>query len=396
MKIEKNAWLLMFSDFIYSLTGIFVNTFLVAYLLKVTNENITTIATYYITLYIIKTIGCFFVEKLIKKIPSKTKSIMALGIILRALFILLIVILSNKIVNNYIWVAIMYSLSEVFYWCSHELIYIDVTTNNNRKNYMTVKQILSQVINIISPIILGASIELYSFSKIAIYVFGLSVIQIFLILFVKYNGNKQNNSIKYNYQEFLKYIKKHNLTKIKNYDISSIAYGIIESSISTLIVIITIMTFKTSLKLGMLTTIFAFFSMLSLLIYNRVYNKKYSKPILFIYSGIVIMGVFGLLINISKLSLIIYNFCYAITFCVFYVVYNTHKGDLVKECKIEKYKEEYISHTTLSIGIGRIIGYLLMLLASFTKDILYFKILLLIVTLFAPIYCYYMVKSINE
>lgn len=69
------------------------------------------------------------------------------------------------------------------------------------------------------------------------------------------------------------------------------------------------------------------------------------------------------------------------------------KGNIVRECKLEKYREEYIGYTSISIGTGRIIGYLLMLILSFTSNIIIFKILLAVVTLFAPIYCYLISKT---
>ena len=374
-KIGKNAKLLIASDLIYTLTSVFIETFLVAYFLKVTNENITTISIYYILIYTLLSLGNILMGKVIKKIPTKIKHIMSLGIVVRALFILFIVILSDKIATHYISIAIIYAFSEILYWCAHELIYIEVTNNNNRKQYMSIKKILGKIINIISPIILGTSIELYSFTKIAIYVFILSVIQIVITLFIKANVKED---------------------KKEKYNLSGISYGIIESSISTLIIIITIMTFKTSLNLGILTTIFSICSMLSLTLYNKFYNKYNAKYILSLCSIIVVVGVVGLLININKTTLIIYNFCYTITFCIFDAVYNTRKGDLVKECGIEKYREEYIGYTSISIGFGRIIGYILMLIVSFTTDIIYFKILLAIVTLFAPIYCRLIIISLKD
>lgn len=394
-KIGKNAKLLIASDLIYSLTAVFIETFLVAYLLNITNENITTISIYYITIYSLLSLGNILIGKVIKKYPSKNKQILSLGIVSRALFILFIVILSEKIAANFILIAIIYAFSETLYWCAHELIYIDVTNNNNRKKYMSIKKISSKILNIISPIILGTSIGLYSFTKIAIYIFMLSVIQILITLFIKTETKKDKNE-KYDLKKFIKNIKDNNLKKIKKYGLSGIAYGIVESSISTLIIIITIMTFKTSLNLGILTTIFSICSMLSLMLYNKFYNKNNAKFILILCSIIVVLGVVGLLINISKTSLVIYNFCYVITFCIFDVVYNTRKGDLVKECKIEKYREEYIGYTSISIGSGRIIGYILMLIVSFTNNIIYFKILLAIVTLFAPIYCYLIIKSLRD
>ena len=269
--------------------------------------------------------------KIIKGSPTKSKHIMSLGIFVRALFILLIVLLSDKIATCYIVIAIIYSFSEMLYWCAHELIYIDVTTNDNRKKYMSIKKILGKIVNIVSPIILGTSIELYSFSKIAIYVFILSIFQIIITLFI--NTNIKNiKQEKYSFNKFLNYIKENKLIKMQKYNLSGIAYGIIESSISTLIIIITIMTFKTSLNLGILTTIFSICSMISLIFYNKFYNRQNAKFILSLCSFVVVIGIIGLIININKISLIIYNFCYTVTFCIFDVVYNTRKGDLVKEC----------------------------------------------------------------
>ena len=60
------------------------------------------------------------------------------------------------------------------------------------------------------------------------------------------------------------------------------------------------MTFKTSLNLGILTTIFSAFSMLSLMLYDKFYNKNNAKFILALCSIIVVIGVIGLLINIIK------------------------------------------------------------------------------------------------
>lgn len=393
-KIGKSAKLLIASDLIYTLIGVFSETFLVAYFLKITNKNITTISIYYILIYTLRSLGSILMGKVIKKSPNKSKQIMSLGIVTRALFILLIVLLSDKISTNYVLIAIINAISEMLYWCAHELIYIDVTNNDNRKKYMSIKKILSKVVNIASPIILGTSIELYSFTKIAVYVFMLSIIQILITLFIRTNIKKEKRQ--YNFKEFSKLVKKSKLRKIQKYSLSAISYGIVESSISTLIVIITIMTFKTSLNLGILTTIFSACSMISLVLYNKFYNKNNAKFILSLCSIVAVSGVIGLLMNINKTNLVIYNFCYTITFCIFDVVYNTRKGDLVKECKIDKYREEYIGYTSIALGIGRVIGYVLMLAVSFTNNIIYFKILLAVVTLFAPIYCYLMVKSLKD
>ena len=84
-KLDNSAKLLIASDLIYSLTAVFLETFLVAYFLKITDKNISTIAIYYIIIYFVQTTGNVLMGRIIKKMPSKCKNIMSFGIITRAL-----------------------------------------------------------------------------------------------------------------------------------------------------------------------------------------------------------------------------------------------------------------------------------------------------------------------
>ena len=65
---------------------------------------------------------------------------------------------------------------------------------------------------------------------------------------------------------------------------------------------------------------------------------------------------------------------------------------MVKELDIQEWKVEHITYVGLFIAIGRIIGYILMLIAGIFNNIVVFKSVLVIVTLFAPIYA----KLMNE
>ena len=289
-KIGKDAKLLIINDLFYSITAVFLETFLVAYFLKITNENIFVVATYYITLYTLMGLGNICIGRFIKKKPNRGKIFLSIGVFLRATFILSIVLIGSKVSNYHILIAIIYSISQIFYWCAHEVIYVDVTNENNRKKFMSLKKIFSKIINILIPIVLGASIELYSFSKIAIYVLFISVLEIISVLLIK-NSTKISDKGKYSITKFLKCIKENKMHKEKYYNLSSIAYGMVESVISTIIIIITIMTFKTSINLGILTTIFSICSMITLLLYNKYYNKNNSKYILTICSVILLLSV---------------------------------------------------------------------------------------------------------
>ena len=386
-KLNMNAKLLMLCDLMYATTEIFVSTFLIAYFLKVTNESIVQISLFYIMIYSLLSLGNLCIGKIAKTQSQFGTKILSLGAILRAIFILFIAVLKDKIAIYFPLIAVLYAIAEVFYWVVHESILIEVTTNENRKEYMALKTIFSKFINIVIPIVLGASIELYSFSKIAIYVFIISLIQIIASLNIKQNNHlveKKMNA--YSIKDFIKNLDSFQYNKILKYAKSAIAYGVIESSIKSLVVIITIMTFKTSFNLGILTSIFSICSMVALYLYKNYYNHKNAKFVLYTCTTCVLFGVIGLLFDINKFTLIIYNFLYTIAISVLSVIYNTKKGNLVKECKIENWKTEYIVFIELFLAIGRVLGYTLMFIAGVLNHIIIFKILLFIVSVFAPIY----------
>ena len=75
--MSKNAKLLIISDLIYTLTAVFIETFLVAYFLKITGENLTIISIYYIITYSLLGIGNILIGKIIKRHPIRSKKILS-------------------------------------------------------------------------------------------------------------------------------------------------------------------------------------------------------------------------------------------------------------------------------------------------------------------------------
>lgn len=384
-KINKNAKKLIASDVIYSITGLFIETFLIAYFLQITNESIIEISIFYIIIYTILGLGSLLVGKIVKHKPNYNTKILSTGIILRAIFILFIFLLKEGIAKYFSIVAVLYGISEIFYWVVHESIYIKVTTNENRKSYMTTKKIIGKITNIVAPIILGSSIELYSFTKIAVYIFILSLIQVIISLKIKIEDEDEKGE-KFNIRKFIKNLNSIQKQKINKYTKASIAYGIISNCIHTLVVIITVITFKTSLNLGILTSAFAICSMIALYIHKKYYTNSNSKFVLYLYSVLMIIGVIGLIIDINKITLIIYNLFYTTSIAVLGTIYDTKKADIVNECNIGQWNTEWIIVTELFIALGRVTGFILLLISGIFNQMIIFKVLLVIVTLFTPIY----------
>ncbi|MCI8273456.1 MAG: MFS transporter [Clostridia bacterium] len=385
-KLGKNAIFLISSDLIYTITALFAETFLVAYLLKITNDNMTQVSLYYMILNFIHATGSIFIGKFIKDEKYNKTKILSLGIIIRSIFILFIVLLGNKLSNMFVIVAIFCGISETLYWATHEMIFVGITNNSNRKSYMATKKIASTIVHIVAPIILGSTIELYFFNKIAIYVFALSIIQIILSLQIKIDSQVNIETTKFSLKNYINTIKSKKDLKVHKYYKSNLLYGILEDSMETLVTIITIMTFKTSLNLGILTTIFSISQIVVMYLYKKIYNKNNAKYILFTVSSLIFIGAIGLVIDIGKITLIIYNFACTTGLCVFDAVYNTQKGDLIKECNIEKYDVEHVMFNSVLTCSSRFIGFSLILIVGLIDNMIVFKGLLAIIAIMVLIY----------
>jgi len=385
-KLGKNAIFLIASDLIYTITALFAETFLVAYLLKITNDNITQVSLYYMIINLIHAMGSMFIGKFIKDNKYSKTKILSLGITIRAIFILFIVLLGNNLSNMFIIVAIFCGISETLYWSTHEMIFVTITNNSNRKSYMATKKITSTIVNIVAPIILGSTIELYSFTKIAIYVFALSIIQIILSLQIKIDEQANIETTKFSIKNYIDTIKLKKDLKVHKYYKSNLLYGIVEDPMRTLVTIITMMTFKTSLNLGILTTIFSIFQIVVMYLYKKFYNKNNAKYILFAVSSLIFVGAIGLVIDIRKITLVIYNFACTTGLCIFDAIYNTQKGDLIKECNIEEYDVEHVMLNSVLTCLSRFTGFVLILIVGLIDNMIVFKGLLAVMAIFILIY----------
>lgn len=386
-KISKSARALMTCDLTNSIVSLFGETFLVAYFLQISNENIVQVSIYYIILYALLALGSFLLGNVMKSKPQKRVIIYRFGIVIKSVYILLIVLFKEKISQYFIVIAIFYGIAESLYWSAHDVMNMEIVDNDNRKSYMTAKRILSKLIHIIIPIILGTSIELTSFTSISIYIFVLTLFQMMISLYIdvskfEIKGKKEKYSLK-KFMNELSIVQKEKLKQV--YKLSFL-YGVMMDTIRVLVIIITIMTFKTSLNLGILTTLFSICTIISLYVFNKFYQRKSLKSLLIFCSVLAVSGVIGLLLNINKTTLVIYNFTYSITVYILEVMFKIKTDNIIREFNIEKWIVEYHTFIDFFMELGRIIGFLLMLIIGLLNNIVYFKVLLLIVTVSIPLY----------
>ncbi len=391
-KVEKNGKLdvsaksLMTCEIINSIIDLFLNTFLVAYLLNITNENICSVAIYYGIDYAVTGICMYIIGYFLKK--YNMANIYRIGILGKCIFVILIVFLRERIQNFLIPISIILGIAETIYWSACDNMVGLVTNEKNIKKYTTNRQIIRTFTKIIMPIILGTSIELLSFYRVSTYVMILTFIQVILSFFIKIQNQDYT---KFNLKMFIKNINIKNNKRLKIVYKSSILYGVLLDLIPTLVTIIITMTYKTNFKLGFLNTIFAICSMVTLFIFKKINSIKFQKNILIVGSIISLISVISLIINLDKAEIVIYNLISASFILILEVLFSIERFNNKENNISNEYCVENQTFINIIMQIGRIVGYGLLFVIGLSNNIIYyFKILLLITTIIIPIYSYYM------
>lgn len=384
-KLSKSAIGIMGSLLINNVLYMFVNTFMVAYFITLTNYDYKQISIYYVLSFIAILLTFLTFGRIIKN--KNQVWVFRSGIIAYCLYILILAFLKEKIVTYFAPLGFFYGIVQGLIWvAAHTLV--NEHTKNNTNKFISFKSIISKILKIFFPIVFGVSIELTSFSYVAKIVILLSITQFIFSLFIEDKAKTYDK--KYNLKEYINLVK--NNDKFKTVYKLCICDGIVNYLLETLIVILTVMTFKTTISLGVITTITAICSILSVYIFQ--YKLKSNWKILKICNIMMISSVLLLLINISKPTIIIYNICTAIFLVILSNTGDTKRYEIVSENEIVV-KDYIVEHQVVCeaiLNITRIIAYILLFVISLFNNIVLFKILLLLVTIVILIYSKLLIK----
>lgn len=384
-KLSRNEICLIGTNVINNILYMFINTFMVAYFFTIKNYDYKIISIYYIATFITVPI-CFWLLGDIVKTKNKV-AVYRIGILLYCIYILTIAFLKERILDHYILLGVFYGIVLGVFWVAgHVLTNEVVGKEKTSKRFVSIKSIIGKVCNIIFPVIFGASIELTSFFYIAKIIIPISIVQLIFSLFIKEEQNNKNEN--FNIIKYIGYIKKNNSEKVKTLYKIMFYEGIANYLLATLITIVIVMTFKSTLNLGILTTIFTIFSIVSVYIFQRVYKNKKPKKIIIVCAAMLFVSVICLLFKINKTTVIIYNLVNSI-FMVLLINYADMKrynsAEDYKEIK-EKYLVEHQVVSEIALEASRVLGYSVLFVISLLDNIVYLKILLIIVTICIMLY----------
>ena len=387
MEKKRSIIGLMGSLLINNILYMFINTFMVAYFYTLTNYDYKIISVFYIMSFIFIAITFLFLGRIIKN--KMQVPIFRCGIFLYCVYVLTISLLKDNIINYYIYLGIFYGIVQGFLWSAGHLL-VNEYANDVSNKFVTTKSMISTLLEIIFPFIFGASIELTSFSKVAVVVVILSMIQFSFSLLIKEKDLAETP--KYSLNNFITYLKETKNEKIKDFYKIMFYEGIVNYLLDTLVIIMIVFTFKTNISLGILTTIFSFCSIVSVYIFQR--KLKNNNTILTISAIMSVIGVILILFNINKTTVILYNLINSVFLILLINNAEEKRYSIINADKMimKDYLAEHQVIAEISLNLSRIMGYTILFAISFLNNIIYFKMLLILVSIAIIYYASLMMK----
>ena len=365
-------------DVIKKIMTIFLGPFLTAYFISTSTNSILNIAIYYIFTYATMALSTLVVAALAEK-RNRIK-IFRIGIILNFIYILIIILLKEKIINYLPIISILYGISASCYYFPYNLFIINKVKNTERTNYMVKLFITISVVGILFPIIFGSIITITNYILTAVIVLFISLIQIILSFFItdNHNGDLEEYNLKKAWLELKKNKQVINCLAGEFF----IGMNICNGALETVMVILILNSFKTNINLGIITSIATLLSILVVKIYGLIYNKRDDKKVIIISSIIPVISLIIFLILKTNTTVIIYKFSYVIFAEILSLVRKIKIFNLSNSKIVNKSNQcEFNAIREVTLNVGRVTGYTLLLLAGLTQSAVVLNIVTIILTL---------------
>ena len=282
-----------------------------------------------------------------------------LGTLVKSLYIFIIIILKEKIVD-YVWlIGVMFGISTATTGFPLNIIESEQITNQERIKYLGYKSIATEIISLIIPMLLGAYITVYSYEVAAILVFLFSILKLMLSFFIR-NKNVQKTRI--DLKAFFEILKKDNVL-LKLYVIEFCKgfnrYGVMGLIISLLIIYQT----KNDFELGSWTSFFSLIAIITMYIFGKYYHKNDKKKILLMSVFPILISFMFIYFSINKITIIFYNVVY---YSFLDIILNITEKDLFdysnQKLFKNKFNTEYFMFRELFLNVGRVLGYMILLI----------------------------------
>lgn len=377
-QISRNTKLLLIINTIRKIIDIFLGPFLTAYLFRIAVENIKILSIFNIFSYIVIAVIALIIGRILKN--NYEMQIFRIGMISKFIQLVILILLGDNVVN-YIWILAVISGFSMETWSFPlNLFSSKLISNNEKKNFVVYKTVLTNLSKVLIPFLLGSIISMKSFETTAIIILILSFIQILLSFKLKFIRTNSENK-KLNLIKEINLIKTNK--KVKRYFMMKFFKGMAyEGALDTAVTLLIIISFNSDFSLGIITSIISLLAMISSYIYKKVKNQDKMNILIIISCIIILLSSIILVFITNQYTIIGYNLIFAF-FLQFIMVAEEVQTLKFTNSDIINDSNRVETYVLLEIFLnaGRIISYILLLIVGIYNELYLLEILIIFLVL---------------
>lgn len=363
---------------IAQIISLFASTFLIAHIYSFSGDiysYIFKVCTYNLAAYGTMAILYFLAAKIVD--ATNRISIYRISLVIETLLVVLFIFKGEEISKYLILAGFIKGFGDAFYYASYNVLKQEMVSKNSMGNYVSGIYTATKVIDLVCPVILGALIDVSTYSTVAIVVCIISLIQITISLFVK---AKKPQGSKYSLKEFFGRIKQKSKHSKQIWFIYGMSFLFVNAVITRVLNICIMLEYQNALSLGIITSLLSLATILSIILVKKL-TKAGHRNWLFILSAVLLVTssiIFA--VNTCKWSVVIFDAVLTIGGIIFKINYDAYRNGILKEAGL--YQDIGEHHTIMEsiYAIIRLIGFSLVMLIAVIKILVLFKIFLIVIS----------------
>ena len=371
LNLNHNARLLIAIHTIHSVIELFINTFLVAYFLNLTGNNIIPAAMFYIFTYGMLSLFFPLLGPFVK--CGNKLAAYRLSFLINAVMLLLIIWLKQN-VTSYIWILGSFlGLEKALFYFPQNLLSSQEAGGAVIVRFHGYRSALAGAAKIIMPVIFGWFISVDSFINTAAFVLLLTAAELVLSFFITGRASYHKP---FCIKALLALMLKR--SKIKSALVIDFINGFIFDILDVLVVLYVVYMFKTNLNLGIFTSVFAVLTVLSNAFFGRFCRYGSFSIFLSFCSLLTFSGAAYFVFDTTEVSFVIYNLTFSSAAQLIRTMTSINAFKVSQDKSVASlYRAEYLALREIFLNLGRIFGFFLVIIAvwSHRPDMLKYLIL---------------------
>ena len=351
-RLSRDLRLLITFSALRNITDLFLGAFLISFIMHLSHSEIVSVSMYRLFEYTATCAGFFLFANWCKKYNKIT--VFALNLIPKIALLLAIVVLGNRVVDYIVPLGMLYGIGAAMYHLPMNTMVGEKGNPTVMNHFIGIKNTVIYITKVITPVILGFFIDTGSYTEMACVLLGLSVVELGLTFMLTPSQHRTRTPI--DFVGFFRCMMRFPV--IRQMFGMEILRGFGIGLLGTVITMYTVYMFQTDLNLGIFTTVFSMFSIITSWAFGRWGRRKHYPYILTVCSMIILGAMSIFVFNTTPWTFLLYNLTYATAIILLDQINSVCIFNLSKsKCVTANHKVEYFVFRDFALFIGRWIGF---------------------------------------